>query len=120
LTGPRETELRHVEAVDLRAGAMSMPRAVGMPMHRLSLFYVFNWAKRRVRFRHERGLGSLDGVQANDDVRSFDELARFCKPKGEAIRSHDEFRSRNQRLKDIVRSHGSMAAGKMHGNCNSK
>jgi len=42
------------------------------------------------------------------------------KPKGEAVLSNDEFRSRNQRLKGIVRSRGGMAAGKMHGNSNGK
>ncbi|HEX2244045.1 MAG TPA: hypothetical protein VHK27_12515 [Gammaproteobacteria bacterium] len=48
--------------------------------------------------------GSLQVEYPNQNVRAFDELALFCKPKGETILPNDELSRRNQRLESIIRA----------------
>src|SRR5687767_1282536 len=82
-----------------------MKAAIGVTMNFLFRNRVCQRPKWRVGFGCEMRFGSLQVEYPNQDVRAFDELALFCKPKGETILPDDELSGRNQRLESIIRAH---------------
>jgi hypothetical protein len=82
-----------------------MKAAIGMTMNFFFRNRVCRRPKWRVGFGREMRFGSLQVEYPNQDVRAFDELALFRKPKGEAILPNDELSGGNQRLESISRAH---------------
>jgi hypothetical protein len=82
-----------------------MKAPIGMTMNFFFRNRVCHRPKWRVGFGCEMRFGSLQVEYPNQDVRAFDELALFCKPKGETILPNGELSGSNQRLESIIRAH---------------